>query len=557
MLKALVVKTDEPSQRVVPLDADSITIGRATTNTLSFPTEQALSRQHALIQRSGDDWILADLGSRNGTLLNGSLVKGQVELSDGDRIEIGGVTIVCTGDPQASPTPSSSPPASPPRAAGGAELIFPGRSRTFTITDPTPFSYGRSSVLFRTEVGGQDVCVKLFSTVQGADWENVAAFEREVLAQTHLQHPNILPIVDYGLHSKPHGSPFVVLPFCQGGTFRVLLRERAFYRVSGVLSQLEQVAAALDFAHASGFVHGDVKPENVLLSEDRKTALLSDFGMSNVFAIQERFSTVVAGPQGGTTAYLSPEQIAESQQTPLSDIYSFAMTAYELLTGRLPFDRNLPTFRQMLAKVKGELIDPLLFNPAIGDRAKAALMAGLAREPLARPRSASEFCRLLAETTPASTGAASASGRSVFVSYSHRDAEWLERVRVHLRPLERQGRVTLWDDTRIQPGSNWREQIRQALEGASAAILLISSHFLASDFCANEELPHLLTSAAGRGVRILPVIVSPCQLNATPLLAALQAVNPPTRTLIEMDRGEQERVLVMLANAVWHDVMGS
>jgi serine/threonine protein kinase len=438
-------------------------------------------------------------------------------------------------------------------------MVFPGHKRTITITDPTPFAYGRSCVLFRCDVNGEDLCIKLFTTVRGADWDNIAAFEREVLAQGNLQHSHILQIVDYGLDSKPHGSPFVVLPFCRGGTLRQLLRERAFYPLSAVQSLLSQIAEALDFAHASGFVHGDVKPENLLLSEDRKTAYLSDFGMSNVFAIQERFSTVVAGPQGGTTAYLSPEQIAQSQQTPLSDIYALAMTTYELLTGQLPFDRNLPTFRQMLAKVQGELTDPLRFNPALDEDARAALLKGMATDPLKRPRSASEFCRLLngSSRSDAQRVSAPSSRRTVFVSYSQHDAVWLERVRVHLKPLERQGLMTVWDDTRIQPGSKWREEIREALDTASVAVLLISSHFLASDFCLDEELPRLLTGAAARGIRILPVIVGPCRLDVSPHIAALQAVNMPTRTLIEMDHGEQERVLVTLANAVWRELMGT
>jgi hypothetical protein len=245
------------------------------------------------------------------------------------------------------------------------------------------------------------------------------------------------------------------------------------------------------------------------------------------------------------------------------------MLVYELLTGRLPFDQNLPTFQQMMAKVGGETIDPQQFNPQISSETRAALLAGLDRNPLNRPRSAMEFCRLLSARSPApsatapsasagpvaaAASAARARGgvavRTVFVSYSHKDAEWLERVRVHLRPLERQGLLKLWDDTRIQPGTRWLEEIEEHLEAASSAILLVSADFLASDFCTEDELPRLLKRAADRGVRILPVIVSPCQLSVAPTLAAIQAVNPPSRTLVEMTEGEQERVLSALAAAV-------
>ena len=356
------------------------------------------------------------------------------------------------------------------------------------------------------------------------------------------------------MRSRPHGSPFVVFPSCAGGSLRGVLRERRYYPLATILPVLEQLASAVDFAHGSGYVHGDVKPENMLFSADRKEAFLSDFGMSNVFAVQERFSTMMPGPQGGTTAYFSPEQISENQQTPLSDIYAFALTAYELLTGRLPFDPNLPTFKQMIAKVKGEVTDPRQFNPQISDHSRAALLAGLHIDPLQRPRSATQFCRLLArgDDTGHAAGAAAVDRRAprVFLSYSHRDVHWLERIRVHLRPLERLGLLGVWDDKSIKPGDVWRDEIERALDHATCAVVLLSADFMASDFCTEMELPRMLQRAKERGVRVLPVMLSPCHSGAVPGLSALQAVNDPSRTLVEMERGEQERVLVALAQAV-------
>lgn len=225
--------------------------------------------------------------------------------------------------------------------------------------------------------------------------------------------------------------------------------------------------------------------------------------------------------------------------------------AYECLTGQLPFDRNLPTFRQMMAKVKGDVLDPQRFNPQLGNETRAALLTGLHLDPLRRPRSASELCRLLArrdESADKLRAAAADKRRIVFVSYSHKDKEWLERIRVHLKPVERES-IELWDDTRIKAGMHWREAISLALDQASAAVLLVSANFLASDFCMDQEVMRLLERARDNGVRILPVIISPCQF-ANTHLAAFQAVNPPSRTLKEMRRPEQERVLTALAAAV-------
>jgi hypothetical protein len=139
---------------------------------------------------------------------------------------------------------------------------------------------------------------------------------------------------------------------------------------------------------------------------------------------------------------------------------------------------------------------------------------------------------------------------SVFVSYSHRDRDWLDRLRVHLKPLERNGSIGVWDDTRLAAGQAWHDEIRQALAAAAVAVLLVSADFLASDFIADEELPPLLAAAERRGVPILPLYLSPCRIAAVPALARLQSVNPLDRPLIALSRPEQEAVFVRLAEAV-------
>lgn len=137
----------------------------------------------------------------------------------------------------------------------------------------------------------------------------------------------------------------------------------------------------------------------------------------------------------------------------------------------------------------------------------------------------------------------------VFVSYSHGDARWLERLRKHLRPLEREG-VEVWDDTRLQPGKPWREEIRKALSGAKVAILLISADFLASEFIVTNELPPLLKAAEDDGATILPVIISHSRFERTASLSRFQAVNDPRRPLVQLRRANREKVLDDVARAV-------
>lgn len=138
----------------------------------------------------------------------------------------------------------------------------------------------------------------------------------------------------------------------------------------------------------------------------------------------------------------------------------------------------------------------------------------------------------------------------VFISYSHHDADWLERVRVHLKPLERDYKIDIWDDSKIQAGSKWREEIQRAIRSAKVALLIVSADFLASDFVANNELPPLLDAAEKEGSVILPLIVSPCRFKSTKNLSQFQAVNDPSRALINMTKGEQEEVLVELSEAI-------
>ena len=99
--------------------------------------------------------------------------------------------------------------------------------------------------------------------------------------------------------------------------------------------------------------------------------------------------------QGGSAAYLSPEELADGRQSPRSDVYAFGLVAYQLLTGKLPFDVNAPLFRQIQAKVEGRLLDPAEANPLLPASAVQALRSILSVAPASRPATASTFCALL------------------------------------------------------------------------------------------------------------------------------------------------------------------
>jgi tetratricopeptide (TPR) repeat protein len=144
----------------------------------------------------------------------------------------------------------------------------------------------------------------------------------------------------------------------------------------------------------------------------------------------------------------------------------------------------------------------------------------------------------------------------VFISYSRRDAMWLERLQVYLAPFERHGQVRRWDDTLIAPGERWEQEIHEALERAKVAVLLVSAQFLASDFIARVELPRLLGAAEDQGVTILPLVLDWCNFERMPELAQFQSVNSPSRPLETLDESECKAMLAKLAAAVADSLQG-
>lgn len=141
---------------------------------------------------------------------------------------------------------------------------------------------------------------------------------------------------------------------------------------------------------------------------------------------------------------------------------------------------------------------------------------------------------------------------NIFISYSHADEKWLERLKQHLKVLSRHyNSVEYWADTKLRGGDRWREEISSAINRANVAILLVSTSFLASDFIVNDELPPILYKAEEEGTTILPVIVSPCDFSDSEL-GKFQAINSPDRTLADIvdDEAAIERVFLELNKSI-------
>ncbi|HET8627369.1 MAG TPA: serine/threonine-protein kinase, partial [Thermomicrobiales bacterium] len=229
------------------------------------------------------------------------------------------------------------------------------------------------------------VAVKVLNPDLGGEADFLARFAREAQAVAALEHPHILGVHDYG---EAGGTAYLVMPYVEGGSLHDRLRAAGRLAPGEAAEYLRQAAAALDYAHARGVVHRDVKPQNLLLRDGGARLLLSDFGIAKVLGAASAHSrTGVVG----TLAYMAPEQF-EGHVGPATDVYALGCVLFQLLTGRLPYDG---TTEQVLY---GHLAAPV---PALAahSRAPLALPPGvqgvvaraLAKRPEARFATAGEL----------------------------------------------------------------------------------------------------------------------------------------------------------------------
>jgi hypothetical protein len=137
--------------------------------------------------------------------------------------------------------------------------------------------------------------------------------------------------------------------------------------------------------------------------------------------------------------------------------------------------------------------------------------------------------------------------KRVFISYSHKDEKYMDRIRIHLKPLEVEGLIDVWVDKKIKTGDKWKNVMEKALQDANVAVLLISADYLASDFIVNNELPQLLKNAETNGTLIFSVIIKPCRFDRDSKLNIFQAINDPTNPVVSLPEHEQEKIYDLIS----------
>ncbi len=244
------------------------------------------------------------------------------------------------------------------------------------------------------------VALKFLRSDFAQDREFERRFRKEAAALDRLSHPNIVRFYEL---ARAANRLVMVMDFVEGVTLRQHLFEAdGPLTIGEAITILKSMAAALHYAHMQGIIHRDIKPGNVLLSKDGQV-LLSDFGIAKLVD-----SATVTTIQAGTPAYMSPEQCAGRELDARSDVYSLAVLAYEMLTGRRPFvgeSDGLPA-GATAERIRVEHLSappprPREYNPALPEEIEVVLLKALSKRPADRHASAMEFVTELERAAPA------------------------------------------------------------------------------------------------------------------------------------------------------------
>jgi serine/threonine-protein kinase len=236
------------------------------------------------------------------------------------------------------------------------------------------------------------VAIKVLSAYFKDDPGFNKRFTREAETMAQLRHPNIITIHDFG---DQEGLPFIVMEYLTGETLSQLLARQGCISLAEALPLLRDLASALDYAHQQGVIHRDIKPSNVIIEPittltagRTQRAILMDFGIARF--VSENTVLTGSGDVLGTADYISPEQVhGITELDSRTDQYSFAVMAYQVLTGRKPFERN-NTWALIRSHLEEPPPDPRIHVP-LPDHVAGAILKALAKKPEERFPSVGEF----------------------------------------------------------------------------------------------------------------------------------------------------------------------
>ena len=238
----------------------------------------------------------------------------------------------------------------------------------------------------------RQVAVKVLLPMTPLNPNQLAAFlerfRRETDAAASLEHPNIMPVHEYG---EQDGIAYLVMPYISGGTLRDELEREGQLSLPKITNYLEQMAAALDFAHEHGVIHRDIKPANIMMTPEGRL-LLSDFGLVKIVSEgqEQQIRLTGAGAPVGTPDYMAPEQVIGEEIDSRADLYSLGVILYQMITATTPFQGETPM--QIAAQhLQVQPLSPKMLRPDLPTAADKVVLRSLAKRPADRYMLAQEM----------------------------------------------------------------------------------------------------------------------------------------------------------------------
>lgn len=343
---------------------DTFLLGRHPDCHVHLPDDTFVSRHHFILEACPPQAIVRDLGSLNGTFVNGTKHGGrkegetpeqgakrkypEVQLKHGDRIQTGGTVLEVSVQQAKS---KAGPPPLPPAAANLDELnpkqladlllnaAKAGKKPLFELPGYTidkELGRGGYGAVFRAKrhSDGQTIAIKVLLPRVAVQPAEIEKFLREMSVTAQLRHPNLIKLHDQG-HCD--GLPWFIMEYCDGGSVADLMRQHGGKLPLAIAKPIMLGALeGLAHAHRQGFVHRDLKPHNILIHQG--IARISDFGLAKNFQQAGLSGFTLTGNYAGTPHFMPREQIINYKHVkPVSDVWSIAATFYFMLTGQFPY----------------------------------------------------------------------------------------------------------------------------------------------------------------------------------------------------------------------------